>query len=483
MPEQLTREEFAASIKAKYPDYAAVPDAELVDRMLTKHPVYRDRIKSDAPRTRPPGLATIGEMIGDVGVGALKGLGNTAFGLGKLARDYTPVGRISDAILPGAFDQRPPEIVPSNTAQKVGFGAEQIGEFFVPAGAVSRAAKVAQAAGTTLAQSGSPASAGVSGALTAVLPGAGAAMRAASGMKASAEKSVAQALGATKEWAKSEATKLAPQMLTRGIGGSRAAMLETARAKAKEAGDTLNAVYAQGAAAGLVVPGNQIRQALSQTANALTVPNAAGVPSVIPGTERVVRRLTKLDEFVGTLGPDIPLDRAAHIKRTWDGIVSKAGLFGPKATASATDSAEAWAFREASNSFRKILNSDPTIAALNAETGFWTGLKNVLKETEKRTQAQSGGLVAAGTGGAGVIAGAISGDSLSDKAQNAVLGGLAGRQLVRIVQSPAFRTRISGPMKNALADALAAGNTGKALAAMNKITAALPAQVRTVPAH
>jgi hypothetical protein len=63
MPEPtLTRDEFAASIKAKYPTYASVPDAELVDRMLTKFPTYRDRVV-DFKSTAAPGLATLGDQV------------------------------------------------------------------------------------------------------------------------------------------------------------------------------------------------------------------------------------------------------------------------------------------------------------------------------------------------------------------------------------------------------------------------------------
>lgn len=42
----LTPAEFAQSIKAKYPDYASVPDEELATRMLEKYPEYRDRVKT-----------------------------------------------------------------------------------------------------------------------------------------------------------------------------------------------------------------------------------------------------------------------------------------------------------------------------------------------------------------------------------------------------------------------------------------------------
>lgn len=46
MPDQLlTPAEFAQTIKAKYPDYASVPDGELAARMLEKYPEYKSRVR------------------------------------------------------------------------------------------------------------------------------------------------------------------------------------------------------------------------------------------------------------------------------------------------------------------------------------------------------------------------------------------------------------------------------------------------------
>jgi hypothetical protein len=58
-----------------------------------------------------------------------------------------------------------------------------------------------------------------------------------------------------------------------------------------------------------------------------------------------------------------------------------------------------------------------------------------------------------------------------------VLGGLAGGQFVKLVQSPAFRSQVSAPLKNYLADALASGSAGRVTSATQRILAALPAQV------
>jgi hypothetical protein len=415
-------------------------------------------------------------------VGALKGVGNTIFGVAKAVRDYTPVGRISDAILPGAFEQKPPDLETTNTPQRVGHLAEQVGEFFIPASAPGRLGKLGLAAKDaflTYAQTGSPVQAGVSGTLSAVLPGASAVSRASAGLESSARKTMVQALGATKEWAKDEAARLAPEMLRRGVGGSRAALLETAKATAARVGAELSAAYQAAAAAGETVPAHVIQGHLQVTADALKVPDAAGVLQVIPGTEGVIAKLDELGAFVASLGGDIPVDKAAKIKGVWDGLVAKAGLYGPKATASATDHAAAYGIREAANSFRELLNTNPTIEALNKEASFWIGLRKVLKETQKRTEAQGGGLIAAGMGGSGAIVGALSGDSASDRATKAILGGIAGRQFVKLVQSPAWRTQVTGPMKQYLADALASGSAGRVTGAMQRLLASLPAQVRT----
>lgn len=452
----------------------------------------RSRPAESAPvaDSEPPRAPTTGERVGgmtgtaiDLGVGALKGVGNTVFGLGKLVRDYTPVGRLSDAILPGAFDERPDELVPQNPTQQVGYTGEQIGEFFLPSTAIAKLGKVgavARSAAQTMAQTNDLATSGVSGALTAVMPGGSAAKKVAETLETSAEKTVTQALGATKEWAKAEAAKLAPEMLKRGVGGSREAMLKLARGASARVGKDLDDAYAAAASAGETVTGAVVKQHVRTVADSLKIADAAGKMRAIPGTERVIARLARLEEFVSKMGDQIPVDKAAAIKRTWDKLVDKAGLFGQKAGASATDNADAWALREASGAFRELLNRNPTIAELNKEAAFWVGLKNVLKETKKRTQAQSSGLSSTILGGAGMGVGALQGDSLTERATNAAIGGFAAKRLTQVLQSPWFRTEVSAPFKHKLAELLASGKSGEAVMWIEQMakhaTRAIPAQ-------
>lgn len=438
---------------------------------------------SNAP---PADESSVLDTAKDVAIGAAKGVGNTVFGLGKMVRDYTPIGRISDAILPGAFEQRPPEITPSNTAQRVGFAGEQIGEFFLPTGAVSRVGKAVAEVGksglATKAQTGDTGTAAVAMGLTAAVPGAGAVVRQGQKLRQGAEKTVAQALGATKEAHKATAAKIAPTMLEKGVGGSRAAMLERAEGELAKVGPQLGAAERAAVEAGKTVPGQVVRGELQFAAEGLMVPNAHGVMTAVPGSEAVIKRLQKLDQFVATLGDDIPFDKANRIKQVWDRIVKKGGLYGPKVASSATDDANAWATREGAGAFRRLLNdASPALAALNKEYAFWKGLKDVLAATEARTQAQSGGLVSSIGGVTGAATGFAAGDSLGDSVEKALLGGVAGRQMIKLLQSPTWRTKVSAPLKFKLANALSSGKADEIQKTARHIIESLPAQLRPMP--
>lgn len=449
----------------------------------------------EAAKEDPSLLSQAGAVAKDVAIGAAKGLGNTVFGLGKVFHDYTPVGRLSDAIHPGAFDERPPELAPTNTAQRVGYTAEQVGEFFVPGGAVARAAHGSRAAragleaatsgGLSVAQGATNPEAAATAGLSAAVPFVGKAVGATSrALTRSAEKNVAQALGATKEAMKDTAAKIAPEMLERGVKGSRETMLDLAKSKVTEVGKGIENEIAIAVQQGKTVAGQSVQAAIAQSRTGLMVADAAGNLRPIPGTEAVLRRLDKLDQFVASLGPDIPFDKAAKIKTVWDRIVSKAGLYGPKAASSATDSADAWAIREAAGSFRQLIaTGSATLDDLNGEYAFWKGLKDVLKETARRTQSQGGGLVSGIGGVAGATAGVATGDSVGDKMTQALVYGAAGRQLIRMMQSPAWRTSVSAPLKASLANALASGSVGGLLSAMARISSAAPAQMRGAPAQ
>lgn len=478
MPETL-----AQKIKAKYPGtYDDIPDAELEQRITAKYPgVYDDIPRTDvkAAATAPAPERTWADTAKDALGGVRAGIANTVYGGGDIIRRATGMERIIDT--PEVKAAMTP---PASTAGKVGMAAEQIGEFFLPtglAGTAGKVAEVAKAGALTAAQTGgNPTATAASAGLTAAVPVAGALASKASGaLKESAANTMANALRATKEWAKDESAKLAPEMLKRGIGGTFRSMRTLARETAAKVGANLEDAYKAATAAGETVPGDVVRGNIQLASDALHVVGQNGKRIPLPGHEAAIGKLAELDDFISKLGPDIPVDKAAYVKRAWDQIVSSAGLYGNKATAPASEKAQAWAYREAANSFREMLNTNPTIEALNKEAAFWIGLRNVLDATKLRKVGQTGGLIRAGGAAVGAGVGGMTGDSASERGVNAVLGGLAGQKFIELMQSPLFMSKVSAPLKNALADALASGDTGRIRGAVARITASAPAQLAT----
>lgn len=90
---------------------------------------------------------TIGQAGTDVALGAAKGAGSTIFGLGQLGQ------RIIEPVLGGKVAEKPEFLEPQGIAQKIGFGAEQIGEFFLPASIAAKGVKTLEA-GVKASQAG-----------------------------------------------------------------------------------------------------------------------------------------------------------------------------------------------------------------------------------------------------------------------------------------------------------------------------------------
>lgn len=83
------------------------------------------------------------DTIGDVARGGVKGLGETIFRLGQVVHGIPGLGDLTDIIAravgpegtdPDAFFSQVPSVLEAtNTAERVGKGVEQVGEFLIPA--------------------------------------------------------------------------------------------------------------------------------------------------------------------------------------------------------------------------------------------------------------------------------------------------------------------------------------------------------------
>lgn len=139
------------SVRVSYPGIDAPSQS--------KKEVVWDDVASEAS---PGLLQQFGQATVDQLTGMAKGVGSTAFGLGMMARKFIPglawAGDKLNDWTSGAHvtdeqmeQWRKTKLAPANLAQKVGFGAEQLGEFFVPGTAVTKTQKLAQA-GTRFAE-------------------------------------------------------------------------------------------------------------------------------------------------------------------------------------------------------------------------------------------------------------------------------------------------------------------------------------------
>lgn len=197
----MTIEQFGRSIKAKYPQYNDVGDAELGQKMLVKYPQYNDMVQANSPEkpARQGFLSLVGHGIAsgvtqaaNAAIGAGKGVASTVLNTGHLFNQGLDqsVGRVTSALTGRGFapTQEAPAVAqkvntaltPGNQTQKAAKFGEQAGEFLVPGSASTKIGKVADLAVqgsklAPLARFGAKAAteAGIAGGITAAQGGSG----------------------------------------------------------------------------------------------------------------------------------------------------------------------------------------------------------------------------------------------------------------------------------------------------------------------
>ena len=426
------------------------------------------------------------DIAADTATGAAKAAARSVLGAGAFLRENVPGGQaIHDAAGGDWATVDLANLEPTNRAQQAGVVGEQIGEFFIPVGGVvgglarkvpalrtaapviQRIADSATDAGVTLAQGGSVPAAIASAALQGVIPSA---HRGEGVVRDSAERSMAQSLGATTNEAKARAAELAPEMLERGVGGTQRGMFRRSQGEVGRLGQLIGAEVSEQAQRGATVKTARFLEDMKAARLEGTQGGEAGIDGAIYGTETILAKLEGLEAFAVSQGDLIPIRHAQAIKKRWDDIVSQSGLYGRHADANPTDRAAAWVIREGANSMRKLISEkSPTLAKLNAEFSFWKGLEDVSAATALRTQAQGPSMTQTLTGGFGAIVGASSGNVIEG-----FLGGAGVAALSSLLRSSYFRSRVAGPLKVRLADALSSGDQGRVLQAIARFSAAAP---------
>lgn len=441
----------------------------------------------------------------DLGIGALKGAGNTVVSLVQLEHLIPGVSAAVDKLYgtPGlsknTFLTFKHDLESTNTTQTVGKVAEQIGETLIPAGKIAKlgeiaaakyASRLAPVVGETAArllpkvavegaggaalsagQGGDPRIGAVAGAMSPVI---GAAMQGvAAPLAKQAENKVMQALGPTKERYKAIAQRLTPQILKRGLGGSREALQEKAAGMLSTVGDELDTALQQFGSTSL---GTQpVSAALETAKDAFRTTNAAG--KVVEFEPRAIKQLSGLQSIISDLGPDATVNQLIAVRRAWDKVVDQAGGFAHRAGGAIgvplKDQSEAWAKREGTDAIRALLDTGvPDVAAINKEWSFWKGLDDVLTQTLQRTQPQGPGVGRMIAEGAGQVAGAALGATggVTTGVGGAFALGKVGALAQKVLTSPRWQF-VDARLRNSLAEAIVGNSTGGVTSALMRISA------------
>jgi hypothetical protein len=486
----------AQMVRAKFPGaYDDMDDAALESSVRKKFPgAYDDIPPSPAasapepPAAAPRGWpATIGDAVLDVGKGALKGLGSTVSHIGELAVNAGMIpGQMPAAFSPEfrspVFRKADELTTPTNAAQTVGKVGEQIAEVVLPGKAISSAtqglglagrmgAEAIAGAGMSAAQGGNPIVGAVGG---AALPAIGAGISAAvPALKGQAAKQVVEALGPTKERFKAMAERLTPEILQRGLRGSREQLQAHAADAAEAAGAAVDdAIQLYGSRQADTKP---VLAALESAKDAFRTSGPHG--NVVEIEPRAIRQLDGLQKVVTELGPTPPVEKLVAVRRAWDSVVEQAGGYAHRAGGAIgmplKDVSEAKAKREGATAIRKLLDAEvPELSALNKEFSFWKSLDGVLTQTMKRTQPQGPGLVRQGAETAGAVVGGLAGSTHGPA--GAVGGAVALAKLSKmatsVFSSPRWKLA-SAQAKDSLADAIMANDLGKISTALGRIGA------------
>ena len=403
-----------------------------------------------------PLLERVEGAVGGFAEGALKGVASTFTGASALGEKMlqAPLRAF------GVQTQKPlgeqiresGALTPEGTAQKVGFGAEQLAEMFVPV--LPKTGTLAKIAGEAVEMGGKTAlqrgkldaeaakSAAIGGGFAAggkVLEKLGG--KAAGSLKASAERGMTRALGPTTREMKAKAAKVVPGLIERKtVAMTRKGLTEQAEVALGKAGESLDEVLSK-IPKETRVSAKPVLKALRDAKAQFMVDGVAVEPGAVKAIDDVI-------DTVRDLGPKVSFESMRSLRQILDKSVAKSKGF----LMDEAGTFSVMAKREASNAIRRELASKfPDLAKVNAEYSFWKNVDDVLSATAQRTAGQSKPLGEQIFGAAGIAGGMATG-GLS----GAVGGAVLMSNLRKAMTSTGWNT-VGALVKNKIADAIASG--------------------------
>ena len=424
-------------------------------------------------------------MDTNIPLGAAKGAASTANNAGRAGQFLINKATGSNI---GVFPKNPELLKPADN-EKLGYGAEQMGEFLAPGALASKLGKAVSVAEdapllmrslSALAKGGIEAgsaggvealhggnagdiakTAGLAGGITTageMLPFA------ANAIKSHAEDLYAKALSPTKQTTKFlTQNKVVPGLLQRGEYGSLKGLSNKAEDATADIGDQMNTLMS--ARGSQTMSTKPILDSLEKAKQSYIVNGVPLNPDAIKPIEDLQSRISDMGNSSQTLGPgnQVSFNSLRNAKQILDNPVAAKGGY---AGVSVGDKYVLSAQKTAANSIRaELAKADPDMAKLNAEYSFWSNVGDVVDSTILRRTGQQGGLLGNGTAEVlGAAAKGGTGAAIASGANLARKGATSG--LART-----FRSVQWSKLGNALAN--------KDIPGMTKIAARLAAATST----
>lgn len=431
-------------VKAKYPQYANIDDAELGRKVKAKYPgAYQEF--TDTPTQGPVGAAiNVAAQATDKTLGAAS---RFLFGSTAKAAGGTIAGGI------GAGMQLASQATGSTPLRAAGQRVQQAGEKGVTP--------------FNIAMTPLEMWPGGGGEMIGKIPVVGPALEKAGGklagaLKGSAEKQMTEALAPTTIKMKRTAEKVVPGMLERGVTAfTRKGLQAKAGGMLEKAGAALDAELATIPAKSRI-PFRPVLKALEDAKNEFMVAGTkvAAEPKAIEAIDGIKKVIT---DVAKGHGDNVPFESMRSLRQIWDAAVARAksgkGFLMDELGNFSLD-----AKKTGSNAIRKELATKfPNLAKVNAEYSFWKGVTDVVDATVERTASHGTPLGEKVATAAGVAGGMAAGGPAKAAEAGAVMKAIHG-----LANSTAWKT-MSAVNKAKLAKAMMSGNAADVLALVARL--------------
>jgi hypothetical protein len=239
---------------------------------------------------------------------------------------------------------------------------------------------------------------------------------------------------------KTEAARIAPELLERGVRGSLKKLLGMAGTQVDDLGKQIRVAYEAATGAGKKLDGGKLANALESLKTPFRAVGASGDDVAL--NPQAIKAIEELQGVLRELGSSVSPSTIWKFRQSVDDVVAGSNGFTRELPRASVKTLQ--------KKVRHILQTEltravPRVERLNREFRLWKGLQDVANATIKRRTSQEGSLIPAILGAGGATVGAATGGLVG-----AGGGALLAAQVARAMRSPLWRT-FSATQKHSLA--------------------------------